>query len=208
MATFSVATASYGHGALGPGHEWARLNIQGDAGSLSFQDERALVFEDIAPRLIDLDGDGDNEAMVVESSQTQGSRLAIWTGEGRLAATAFIGNRHRWLAPAGAADLDGDGRIEIAYVETPHLGRVLKIARLEGDRLVRVAEARGLTNHRFGEPVIEGRIAICAGRPTILTANADWTRIVGTTLAKGKLAGRDLAAYMGPASFDRITGCD
>ena len=77
MATFSVATASYGHGALGPGHEWARLNIQGDAGSLSFQDERALVFEDIAPRLIDLDGDGDNEAMVVESSQTQGSRLAI-----------------------------------------------------------------------------------------------------------------------------------
>lgn len=208
VAEYGVPTTSYGHGALGPGHEWAMLSIHGDAGSHFFSDESKLVFEDIAPRLIDLDGDGDNEAVVVESSQSEGSRLAIWTSAGRLAATPFIGHRHRWLAPIGAADMDGDGQIEIAYVETPHLGKVLKIVRLDGDRLVPVAEAKGLTNHRFGEPFIQGRFATCNQRPTILTANAGWTRIIGTTLAEGKLSSRDLAPYKGPSSFASVAGCD
>ena len=92
-------------------------------------------------------------------------------------------------------------------METPHLGKTLRIVRLDGDRLVPVAEAKGLTNHRFGDPVIEGRIALCDGRMTILTADADWSRIIGTTLSAGRLSSRDLGPYGGPHSFDRVRGC-
>lgn len=203
-ATFTQPSTRYGHAALGPGHEWAALMLDGT----EFPTGDALVFEDVAPRLADLDGDGDNEVIVVESSLTQGSRLAVWGGKGRIAATSFIGTRNRWLAPLGAADLDGDGQIEVAYIETPHLGKILKIVRLEGDRLAPVAEARGLTNHRFGDPFIQGGIARCDGAPAILAANADWTRIVATSLSGGSLVSRDIAAYRGSASFDALPGCD
>src|SRR5690606_33675671 len=121
------------------------------------------VFEDIEPRLADLDGDGAPEAIVVETDLDRGARLAVYDAGGLVAATPFIGRRHRWLAPVGAADLDGDGRVEIAYVETPHLGKTLKIVRLVGDDLQPVAEAPGLTNHRIGDPFIQGRIATCGG---------------------------------------------
>ena len=95
-AQYGVPSTSYGHDALGPGHEWAMLVIHGeDGGSRSFQFAPEIVFEDIAPRLIDLDGDGDNEALVVESSPVEGSRLAVWTSAGRLAATAFIATGSR-----------------------------------------------------------------------------------------------------------------
>jgi hypothetical protein len=208
-AEYSVSSTRYGHDALGPGHEWAMLALhRADGGTLFYRNDREIVFEDSAPRLVDADGDGDLEALVVESSHSKGSRLAVWTGAGRLAATPFIGRRHRWLAPVGAADLDGDGRVEIAYVETPHLGKVLKVVRLEGDRLVPVAEAAGLTNHRFGDPFIQGRIATCDGRATILTADADWRRVIATTLSGGALSSRDLGPYRGAEGFDRLAGFD
>ncbi|MCY1126939.1 VCBS repeat-containing protein [Frigidibacter sp. RF13] len=204
-ATYAQPSTLYGHGALGAGHEWSAMILDG---TVVFPLREGLVFEDIAPHLADLDGDGDYEVIVVESSLTQGSRLAVWDGSGRIAATPFIGTRHRWLAPVGAADLDGDGRTEIAYVETPHLGKILKIVRLVGDRLVPVAEARGLTNHRYGDPFIQGGIASCDGVPTILTANEDWTRIIATSLMGGTLVSRDRAAYRGSKSFDAPLGCD
>ena len=60
--------------------------------------------------------------MIVVESHAARARLAVWGAGGRLAAIPFIGTRFRWLAPLGAADLDGDGRVEIAYAETPHPG--------------------------------------------------------------------------------------
>ena len=38
-----------------------------------------------------------------------------------------IGLSHRWLNPVGAADFDGDGKMEIAVVITPHIGGTLKL---------------------------------------------------------------------------------
>ena len=74
---------------------------------------------------------GAPEVIVVESSQSGGARLAVY-GYDRgalrpVAATPEIGRRNRWLAPAGVADLNGDGQLDIAYVETPHLAGVLRI---------------------------------------------------------------------------------
>lgn len=212
-ADYGDPTTRYPHGALGDDSEYGAILFRlTDGRRLRVRLPDELVFEDTAPRLADLDGDGGAEVIVVESHRDRGARLAVWgiagDGPARLAATPFIGQRFRWLAPVGAADLDGDGRAEIAYVETPHLGRVLKIVRLEGGRLVPVAEAAGLTNHRFGAPATEGRIAACDGRPTILTADGGWRRVVGTVLLDGAAVSHDLGRYAGPGSFMQVAGCD
>ncbi|MCU9847685.1 VCBS repeat-containing protein [Defluviimonas sp. WL0024] len=208
----------YGHDILGATPEWSRIRVTlgprglralRRGGTLEFETPDGTLFEDTAPRVADVDGDGRPELIVVQTDHRKGARLLAAGLDGSpYAATPFIGRRHRWLAPVGAADLDGDGKTEIAYVETPHLGKILKIVRLDGDRLAPVAAARGLTNHRIGDPFIQGRIASCGGRPTVLTADAGWSRIIGTTLAEGQLAIRDLGPYRDPSSFDRVAGCD
>ncbi|MCB2129983.1 MAG: VCBS repeat-containing protein [Rhodobacteraceae bacterium] len=211
-AAYTAPTGRYPHGALGDTTEHAGLSVRlSDGRTLGVRFDKGIVFEDTEPRLADLDGDGAPEVIVVESDPGLGARLAVWTLRDRalyrLAATDFIGKRFRWLAPVGAADLDGDGQVEIAYVETPHLGKVLKIVRLAGDRLVPVAKAAGLTNHVNGDTFIQGGVFRCGEGMVLLTADARWTRIVGTMLDRGRLRHRDLGPYEGPESFGRIAGC-
>ncbi|MCA0272995.1 MAG: VCBS repeat-containing protein [Proteobacteria bacterium] len=206
----------YRHDILGRTPEWSRLVVTlGPKGravrtgaALAFPVARRRLYEDVAPRLADLDGDGRPEIIAVESDHRRGARLLALFLDGRSAATPFIGTPRRWLAPVGVADLDGDGQAEIAYVEAPHLGKVLKIALLDANAIRVVAEAPGLTNHRVGDDFIQGRIALCDGRPTVLTANAGWSRIIGTRLEDGRAVSRDLGPYAGPESFADVPGCE
>ncbi|AMY69968.1 FG-GAP repeat domain-containing protein [Frigidibacter mobilis] len=207
-AQYAAPTDRYPHGALGDDLEWGALVLTLDGRQRRFTLPDELVFEDTAPRLADLDGDGAPEVIVVESHAAQGARLAVWGAGGRLAATPFIGTRFRWLAPLGAADLDGDGRVEIAYVETPHLGRVLRLARLEGGWLVPLADLPGLTNHSFGDPQIQGGIALCPGGAVIVTADADWRRVLHTRWQDGRLRAEDAGRYTGPASLVPDRACE
>ncbi len=172
---------------------------------LTLPDE--LVFEDTAPRLADLDGDGLPEIIVVQSHQRLGAQLAIYrVAEGEpgidmVATTPFIGRPNRWLAPIGAADLDGDGVVEIAYVDRPHLARTLRVWRFETDQLTEIAALEGLTNHRIGEPFITGGIRDCGEGPEMITANAGWTQVMGTRIEGGTLTTRPLA----PFSHDAVS---
>ncbi len=153
------------------------------------------VFEDTAPRLHDLDGDSTNEVIVVRTDINRGAQLAVYgvtSGSfGLRAATDYIGTRHRWLAPAGVADFDGDGRIEIAYVDRPHLLRELVFVRLEGDLLVEVARAAGLTNHRIGDEGITSAVRRCGGQSEVLLPDAGWSRLMAVRLAEGQVVARD-----------------
>lgn len=207
-AVYAAPTDRYPHGALGDDLEWGALVLMVGGQQRRFTLPEELVFEDTAPRLADLDGDGAPEVIVVESHAAQGGRLAVWGPEGRIAATPFIGTRFRWLAPLGAADLDGDGRVEIAYVETPHLGRTLRLVRLEGDRLVPVAEAAGHSNHRFGDPGRQGGIALCPGGAVIVTADAGWRRALHTRWQGGALVTEDAGRYAGPDSLAPGAACE
>ena len=65
----------------------------------------------------------------------------------RGAATDYIETRFRWLAPIGAAEFDGDWTVEFAYVEKPHLDKVLRVVRRDSRRLSLVASVQGVKNH-------------------------------------------------------------
>jgi hypothetical protein len=122
-----------------------------------------------------------------------------------VASTAPIGRRHRWLAIAGIADLDGDGRVEVAYVDRPHLARMLRVVEFrktpEAWQITEDAAAPGHTNHRYGAAEIEGGVFDCGAGPEIITADTDWARVQATRLADGALTTRHLGAYTGPESL-------
>jgi len=58
----------------------------------------------------------------------------------------------------GAADLDGDGFVEVAFIDRPHLAKVLRVWRYVDGDFAEVAVMDGVTNHRIGEPDIAGGI--------------------------------------------------
>jgi len=211
-AWYDDPVTRYRHFVLGRAHEPATLwvNAPGNQGLCghALTLEAPYVFEDIAPHLADLDGDGTNEVIVVRSHEGQGAQLAVyrWTGETlRLAATTpHIGRPNRWLALIGAADLDGDGAVEIAYIDRPHLARTLRVWRYRESRLTEVAAATGLTNHRIGERHISSGLRDCGPGPAIVTANADWTRLLATTLSDGTLTARDLGPWSDAALTDAL----
>ncbi len=211
-----LTESRYGHDVLGGTPEWTRLRF--DLGPLG-QDQaggkpvltirmRDMIIEDIAPRVSDLDGDARPEVVFVQSSYTRGARLAVARLDGSLATTPFIGTAYRWLAPVGAADLDGDGAFEIAYVDRPHLARTLRVWRYRGGRLDEIAAMTGVTNHRIGENFISGGLRDCGDGPEMVVADAEWRQLLAVRLHKGSLVARVIRSYDGTGSFDRALACE
>lgn len=169
------------------------------------------VFEDLAPRLWDVTGDGAPEVVVVETDPRRGAQLAVYGltdgGIGKIAATPHIGQPNRWLAPVAAADLDGDGRIEIAYVDRPHLAKTLRVWRYVEGQLVEIASARSLTNHRIGEAVIHGGLRRCGEVPELITANADWSRVMASRLTGTRIEIRNIGPLSNPRDIADALAC-
>jgi hypothetical protein len=179
-------TDRYDHAVLGDALEWAGLEMTLASGQrlrVTLPDTR--VFEDVAARVVDADGDGLTEVIVVETDLKLGASLAVYDAAGKRAATPFIGQTHRWLAPAGVGDFDGDGRPEIAYVDRPHLLRELVFLRLTEGRLTEIARLPGLTNHRIGDSRIAGGLRRCDGRDSLILFNSEWTRLIRVTWRDG-----------------------
>ncbi len=149
------------------------------------------VFEDRVPRLVDLDGDGRDEIVLIESDALRGSAtvvfglLAAQTHQDKqnnqsnkqtlprlveLARSGQTGSTFRWLNPVGAADFDGDGKLDIASVITPHIGGLLTLYHYAPPKLIPFAQAMDTSNHRMGD--LEQQVAVIveqAGlRPTII----------------------------------------
>ncbi len=181
-ARFTEPTGRYAHGVLGDAIEYGALELTVDNKTVTIRLPSDRVFEDLAPRLVDVDLDGAPEVIAVESHASSGAQLAIYGSSGeKIAATPHIGTRFRWLAPIGAADLDGDGKVEIAYIDRPHLAKTLRIWRYDGGSLTEIAALPGLTNHRIGEDFISGGLRDCDTRKELVLASADWSRIIGVS---------------------------
>jgi hypothetical protein len=148
-------TERYGHGVLGDAIEAGGLRVRlRDGAELDFRLPADSVFEALRPWVIDLDGDGRDEVIVVRSYLDAGAALAFYgvrDGEiVQLAETDPIGRAYRWLNPAGVGDFDGDGGLEIAYVETPHIGGILVILSFRDGRLHQKGRLQGFSNHALG----------------------------------------------------------
>lgn len=220
-ARYTEPTSRYAHGILGDAEEWGALVIHASDNDSAGMSSHAVsrrntytirlpltsVFEDVAPRLADVDGDGKPEVIVVKTSVTQGASLAIYNQTGKIAATPYIGTRNRWLAPVAIADLDGDGLTELAYIDRPHLAKTLRVWRFADRKLTEVTSLQGLTNHRIGERDIAGGLRDCGKGPEMIVANADWSRLMAVTLKDGTLTSRDIGPHKNRKSFARALTC-
>jgi hypothetical protein len=153
-AHYADAVERYGHFALGRPHEYARLIATTSSGErFDLQLPADEVFEDLAPRVVQLAADESPVLLTIISNRHTGARLALirLSEQGLVisAQSAPIGSPMRWLNPVGVADLDGDGRAEIAAVITPHIGGKLKVYRQRGETLVEIAELAGFSNHVY-----------------------------------------------------------
>ncbi|MEL6570679.1 MAG: VCBS repeat-containing protein [Pseudomonadota bacterium] len=206
-ARYAEETTRYAHAILGDAIEYGTLVMETASGDVTVKLPQTHVFEDVAPRLVDIDSDGVSEVLVVESSITEGARVAIYDGTGALkAATPHIGRSNRWYAPIGAADLDGDGAIEVAYIDRPHLAKTLRIWRYRDGNFAEVAAAGGVTNHRIGEPDIAGGIRDCGTGPEMVLASADWTQLLAVQF-DGEFGVTVLGADTGRPAFADAMAC-
>ena len=220
-AAYNEPTARYPHGVLGDDIEYGNLVVevrkaQGSDGGRTLRYNlrlpQELVFEDTAPRLVDVDGQDGPEIVVVESHQRLGARLAVFglNADGvpvRRSTTDFIGQRNRWLAPVGVADFDADGTMDIALVDRPHLARRLLVFRYTEGKLDAFAEAGPLTNHRIGDDYIEGGVRDCGAGPEMIVLTPGWDRIVAVRWDGDGLTTADIAAYRGRASMRDALRC-
>lgn len=179
LAEYRDPLDSYPHRIMGRIREKDTLYLEDQFNTytltLSVQ-EPGHVFEDIRPHLGDLDGDGANDVAVVLTSLTQGASLAIYTIRDdrivKIAQTPFIGRKNRWFAQAGIGDFNGDGRNEIAFVDRPHLARVIRFYGLVGGKFQEIASAGGVTNHAIGEEFIRGGVRNCGTRDQVVVTEA------------------------------------
>ena len=208
-ATYGQPTTRYQHGVLGDDIEYGALEIAlSDGSRVTLTLPESRVFEDLEPRLVDVDLDGAPEVVTVESSATQGARLSIYDEMGLVAATPYIGRSNRWLAPISAADLDGDGAVEIAYIDRPHLAKTLRIWRFENGNLNEVISKAGYTNHRIGWDFIVGGLRECDQGPEMIVATGNWSQIVSIKLdGNGSLSEKVVQDYLGPDSFSEALMC-
>lgn len=154
-AWLAEPTERYRHGILGDYIEAAALRVRTRSGTvLTYRLPGSSVFEDLYPRVHDINNDGRDEVILIHSRQHAGSSvMALGIRDGALVPIAEsepIGEPNRWLNPVGVADVDGDGRLELLVVLTPHMGGTLVAYRLDPSGFQITHKIRGVSNHVIG----------------------------------------------------------
>jgi hypothetical protein len=203
-ARYTNPVNRYGHFALGRPHEYARLTLTTASGrEIYFELPENEVFEDLAPRRIKLAENEPEEILTIVSSRHSGARLVLFNfnsdGITLSAQSPAIGRPMRWLNPVGVADLDGDGRAEIAAVITPHLGGPLKVYRRSGKELIEIAALTDFSNHVYGSAELALSTPIKLNdSPRLLVPNAARTHIRIIALEKNRLVEKGRCALTKP----------
>jgi len=212
-AWLAAPTRRYGHAVLGDDLEAGELRAQMQSGrTLVARLSDDCVFEDLVPRLVDLDADGRDEVVVVQSCHSTGAMITVWgEANGRLvrkAAGGAIGMANRWLNPIGFGDFNGDGRLEIAVVQTPHIGGVVKIYRLNGAKLALVAKRGHYSTHALGSTELGlGQVFRLGHADALLVPDRERDHLAVLALRDGRLAelarvplGAPLASGLAPGA--------
>jgi hypothetical protein len=221
-AWLASPTMRYPHPSLGSRTHAASLHVltPTPAGALQevvYRLPLHRVFEDLTVRLVDLDADGRDEIIVVESDALRGSAVVVLGLRGpaltEIARSPYAGSTFHWLNPVGVADFDGDGRLDVASVTTPHIGGVLTLHHFRPPQLVPFAKAMDTSNHRMGDP--EQQLAAIVEqpgiRPTVIVPDMGLRALHALRWDKSSTLGaagqwKELADVMAlPARVQRIT---
>jgi hypothetical protein len=180
-AWFAAPTARYPHSSMGSIVHAGSLEVIAKSGrSYRVQLPTQRVFEDLQPRLADLDGDGRDEIIVIEADAERGAALVAYglpaagsPESQRLeerARSVHVGLPFRWLNPVGFADFDGDGRPDLASVTTPHIGGVLTLYRYAPPHIEAFAKVTDVSNHQMGDPNLQMHaiLSLPGQRPTVI----------------------------------------
>ena len=154
-AQYAMPTEKYRHGILGDKIEAEQLVVVVDSVFYELKLSGEYVFEDIRPRLYDVDGDNELEFITIRTNVSEGAGIAIYKIVDKqlveYAKVTEIGTSNRWLNIVAINDLDNDGIVELVWIETPHIGGILKLAKIKAGRLQVLAEKAQYSNHAIGE---------------------------------------------------------
>ena len=152
------------------------------------------VFTDLAPRVVDLDADGQEELVLIKTDEERGTTLNIYSSGFKsptlITTTQAIGNSDGWLNPVGFGDFDGDGNLELAYIQDPHDEGVLRLLNYDQGQLTELAAQAGYSNHKPASPVLELSVVVDwngDGRDEIAVPLSDRMTLTLCTLANGSL---------------------
>ena len=191
-ATYTTPTKRYPHGILGDQIEASQLVVVVDSIFYELQLSDEYVFEDIRPRLYDVDGDGELEFITIRSNVSKGAGIVIYKIIAEeLVEYAFvpeIGIANRWLNVVAIHDLDEDGIVELVWIQTPHIGGILKVAKIESGAMEVLAETSLYSNHAIGERnLCLSVLTEQSNQKVFYVPGQDRDRIVGFTFANAAL---------------------
>ncbi|MFY0608439.1 MAG: VCBS repeat-containing protein [Cyclobacteriaceae bacterium] len=158
VAYYTLPAERYGHGILGDRIEAGGLTLihltPSDTSVYNLKLSENYVFEDITPRLIDVDGDGIPEVVCIRSEVSNGAGLVIYKlKQSELIEYAWvpeIGTSNRWLNPVSIIDLYQNGTLDLLWIQTPHIGGVLKVASIKQGEMLINDSYSGVSNHAIG----------------------------------------------------------
>ncbi len=154
-AQYAMPTEKYRHGIMGDRIEAEQLVVVVDGVFYDLILDDNYVYEDIRPRLYDVDGDGALEVITIRTDVSLGAGIAIYKVTGdelvEYAHVEVIGHINNWLNIVTIDDLDDDGVVEIVWIQTPHIGGILKVAKMKAGTLEVIDVLAGYSNHGIGE---------------------------------------------------------
>jgi hypothetical protein len=155
QAWYGRPTTRYAHGVLGDAIEAGSLvAVTASGRQLELVLPVEHVFEDITPRIADLDGDGRNEVITIRSSENNGAAVAVFglvdDGLALRGAGSENGQANRWINIAGFLPRD-DGGLTLYGVRMPHIGgRLFSLDLRDGVLRERNDIITDVSNHIIG----------------------------------------------------------